>query len=446
MSSLLKLKNIVYRIALEGAELQSNNVVVNSIRRVFEREASAGFGIINNFAHSNRQASRNVPNSKTNVILIKPVGDHCNLRCSYCYETLRLNGSKEKTMSIEDIRTYLHNFLGENSDVSDIFLHGGEPMLAGKEFFKEFIEIIKEMGLYGKLVLGIQTNATLLDQEWVDFFKEHKFCIGISLDGDKEIHDKYRVDHKGRGSYDSVLKGIRLLQENGLEFGIISVVSTDIAALPDCARRILNHHISIGVKYVDIHPAFTPNDTSGTSAECNMSREQFSSFMTDLAYAWAQSSNPELRLRCMEDILQNLSENKSLSCYSAGLCTHILGIDPSGAVSPCTRPFHKKYIFGNAGKMTIGELENQESYKNFVAHEAEGQNLTHNCEWSELCGFGNCPHERFENGIQDPSGKHIFCSCHDGQMDIGFPGFYSNLYQVLKEYYHWLSEVKTSRI
>ena len=444
MTTLLDLKNVVHKIDKANAQQKRNNVVTQTIKRVFSREADLAFGIIDQFFHpSNVKTVNSKDQSKTKVVLIKPVGDHCNLRCSYCYETLRLNGAKEKTMSVADIRLYLKNFVGNHSDISDIFLHGGEPLLAGKEFFRAFIDIIKEMKLYGKLTLGVQTNATLIDQEWVDYFKEHKFNVGVSLDGDKEIHDMYRVDYKGRGSYNRVVEGIRLLQKNNIEFGVISVVSADVALIPNVAKRILNHHIELGIKYIDIHPAFTPDDTSGSSAECNMSRTQFTDFMTQLAYAWAQSNNPELRLRCMEDILQNLSENKSISCYAAGYCTSILGIDPSGAVSPCTRPFHKEYIFGNAGDLSINKLEDQPAYKKFVKDEMTGQQKTKDCQWSVLCGQGNCPHERFTNGKQDPKGNHIFCSCHDHEEpDNGFPGFYKNLYKVFSEFYAWQREVE----
>jgi len=448
MESIHDLREIFTKIAVTGARQGRSNVVTNTIKRVLDRESDAAFGVIDRFYHpadvSSVQRSKG---TNTKVILIKPVGDHCNLRCTYCYEIQRLTGSHEKVMSVEQIKQYLINFVGRGSDVSDIFLHGGEPLLAGKKFFQAFIDTLKELGFYGHLTLGVQTNATLLDQDWVDFFKEHKFNIGVSLDGDREFNDKYRIDHKGRGSYDRVMKGIRLLQQNDIDFGIISVVSTDIAKIPGSARRILNHHIDIGVKYVDIHPAFTPDDTSGSSAECNMSRQQYTDFMTELAYAWAQSSNPELRLRCMEDLLQNLSDVKSPSCYASGYCTSILGIDPSGAVSPCTRPFHEEYNFGNAGELKLSELEDQPAFKKFVADEQEGQNKASSRQWSVLCGSGNCPHERFTNGKQDPAGKHIFCSCHDqDDSTTGYPGFYKNFGKVLTEFHEWLLEAETVQL
>jgi radical SAM protein with 4Fe4S-binding SPASM domain len=137
----------------------------------------------------------------------------------------------------------------------------------------------------------------------------------------------------------------------------------------------------------------------------------------------------------MEDLLQNLSAVKSSSCYAAGLCTSIIGIDPSGAVSPCTRPFHSRYVFGNIGEMTLEELEQTQAYQQFVADEQHGQALTHQCEWADLCGYGNCPHERFSAGVQDPAGRHFFCSCRDvDASNSGYPGFYKRFHGLLQGY------------
>lgn len=444
MSSIHDLKGIVRDIYEAQLRNPKNNVVTNTVARAINREADFAFGAIQGMYHPSDVSISPRTRSNTQVLLMKPVGDHCNLKCEYCYEIQRLSGSHEKVMEIDQMRTYLTNFVGSHSDITDIFLHGGEPMLAGKAFFEAFVDCVKSLGLYGKLTLGVQTNGTLLDQEWVDFFREHEFSIGVSLDGDKAINDRFRVDHKGKGSYDQVMKGIRLLQQNDMAFGIISVVSGEFATQPGIARRILEHHVSIGAKFVDIHPAFTPQDTSGDSAECNMSRDQYTNFMTELAYAWAQSTNPDLRLRCIEDLIQNLTNEKSLSCFAGGFCTSIVGIDPSGAVSPCTRPFNDLYTFGNAGQMTVNELEEQPSYKKFVADEGYGQHITKHCEWSSLCGQGNCPHERFTDGKQDPAGKHIFCACHDQEdANNGYPGFYKNLHRVLQEFHEWQTEKVT---
>jgi uncharacterized protein len=436
MTSRVELQELFRQLSDEVARSDRKDAVSNTVRRVMEREADDAFAWIDQFYHPfDTGVVSKAGRTRTQVVLLKPVGDHCNLRCTYCYEIQRLQGSHKKVMSTALLRTYLENILRPGSAVSDIFIHGGEPLLAGLPFFQVLIDIIRELGLYGKLSLGVQTNATLLDDEWITFLKEHGFHLGISLDGDRAINDRYRIDHKGRGSYDRVLDGIRLLQQNDMEFGVISVVSTDTAREPGSAARILEHHVGLGLKYVDIHPAFTPEDTSGDSAECNLSREEYTRFMGELAEAWIQCSEPNVHLRCMEDLLQNLSAVKSSSCYAAGLCTSIIGIDPSGAVSPCTRPFHSRYVFGHIGEMTLEELEQTQAYQQFVADEQHGQALTHQCEWADLCGYGNCPHERFSAGVQDPAGRHFFCSCRDvDASNSGYPGFYKRFHGLLQGY------------
>jgi uncharacterized protein len=431
-----QLQSVFNKVAKNAAQFDVNDIVSKTVLRVVNREADAVFNQIDQFYSSEKnQVVTKIGSSKTRVLLIKPVGDHCNLRCTYCYETLRLTKSHEKAMQIAQIESYLKTFLDSDSEITDIFLHGGEPLLAGKEFFHAFIETLKKSQHYGKLTLGIQTNGTLLDNEWVEFLKLHDFRVGISLDGDEEINDKYRIDRKGRGSYREIIKGMELLKKYDIPFGIICVVSAETASVPGNAKRILDHFTSLGVQYVDVHPAFTPEDTSGDSAKDNLSIDLYCRFMTELTEAWSECESPNFRLRCIEDVFENLSSIKSSTCYAAGLCTNILGMDPSGNISPCTRPFHSKYNFGNAGINSLKELEQSNAFQQFVEDEKAGRLKTENCQWSSLCGHGGCPHERFTNGKQDPAGRHIFCSCSsESDYDRGFPGFYKNLTRILKNY------------
>lgn len=429
------LRQVFMELTKHAAKSKNNDIVSNTALRVINREAETVFNQMEYLFSDKESTIAKIGSSEAKVLLIKPVGDHCNLRCSYCYETLRLSMSKQKVMKMSQIEIYLNNFVGKDSGITDIFIHGGEPLLAGKEFFRTFIDVLKEKQLYDSLTLGVQTNGTLLDDEWVEFFKIHEFRIGISLDGDEEINDKYRIDHRGKGSYKNIIRGIDLLKKYDIPFGVICVVSAETALLPGSAKRILEHFNSLDIQFIDIHPAFTPEDTSGDASTANVGAALYSKFMTELTNAWVDFNNPEMRLRCIEDVFENLSNVKSSTCYAAGLCTKILGMDPSGDVSPCTRPFHKQYNFGNAGTTSLQELEQSKAFKKFVIDEKIGRSKTTDCQWSSLCGNGGCPHERFTNGKQDPAGRHIFCSCSESSGEqIGYPGFYKNLTRILIQY------------
>lgn len=423
------------RLTQYAAQSNCPDAVTTTLQRVLAREANVVFDEIRDLYQPEEARVARKQGSQTKVLLIKPVGDRCNLRCSYCYETLRLAESREKVMKVAKIEHYLATFVGKDSGVTDIFLHGGEPLLAGKSFFQSFIQVLQRMELYGKIALGVQTNATLLDDEWVAFFKQHHFRVGISLDGDESIHDRYRKDSKGQGSYQAVRKGMALLQQQDVPFGVICVVSAETAAVPGSAKRILEHFSSLGLQYIDIHPAFTPKDRSGGAAADNLSARLYTRFMTELAEAWLACKQPGLRLRCMEDIFENLSAVKSSTCYAGGLCTRIMGMDPSGNLSPCTRPFHSKYTFGNAGWSSLPEVEQEPAFQQFVTDEAAGRQRAADCPWSSLCGAGGCPHERFTDGRQDPAGRHIYCTCSMADAaETGYPGFYRQLSRLLNQY------------
>lgn len=365
------------------------------------------------------------------VLLLKPTGDSCNMACDYCYEALRQRESgKIDIMSIEEMRRCVANALAAPSQIREIYLHGGEPLLAGKDFFRAFVKAVRSARNGSAICIGVQTNGVLIDAEWIDIFRDGEMKIGVSLDGDSAINGMHRLNLGGRPTYQHVRQAIDMLHECGIEFGVIGVFSKEIALIQNAPEKILDHMHELHVTHFDIHPAFTPPETSGLASLHNVSPIQFSCFMTSLFDAWLNKERGGIVIRSFEDIFQQLSGVKSNVCYKSGQCVSIVGANQDGKIVPCTRPFDDKYFFGNILSTPIKGISSNMVFAEFEQAEMRGQEATAACEWRDFCGNGGCPHERFLEGKQSPAGKHIYCTCH-GEGTGGYPALFEHVLAVI---------------
>ena len=161
------------------------------------------------------------PDTRTFAVMAKVVGGHCNLRCRYCYyvEKPALLRQTHRVMPDEILEAYVRQNLQANGKDATVEFawHGGEPTLAGIGFFRKALDLEKRYGEGRKILNTLQTNATLLDDDWCAFFSENGFLLGVSVDGPERLHDVYRVGPEG-GSFRRAASGIGLLQKHGVEF------------------------------------------------------------------------------------------------------------------------------------------------------------------------------------------------------------------------------------
>ena len=150
---------------------------------------------------------------------------YCNLNCKYCYLPNRDDRSRTNPILLADVLRYLH-LSGYASPKMDIIWHAGEPLAAGLRFYKETMEHVSAANLPYSVIHNIQTNATLINDNWCSFFKDHDFKIGVSLDGPEFIHDHNRVFRSGKGSFALTMRGIQLLQSYGINPHLIAVVTS----------------------------------------------------------------------------------------------------------------------------------------------------------------------------------------------------------------------------
>ena len=181
--------------------------------------------------------------------IVKPVNGLCNLSCSYCYASGLKECVAENHMRVETLKSVIDFFCCEQ-DYIEFIWHGGEPLLIGLDFYRKAVEFQRYWKQKGKKIINfIQTNATLITPEWIHFFNEHNFLVGVSLDGPKEFHDQVRCYPSGKGSYDAVMRGISLLRQTEIFNGIICDISTVNHKFP---KEIFNFFIMENIKKLKI--------------------------------------------------------------------------------------------------------------------------------------------------------------------------------------------------
>ena len=162
-------------------------------------------------------------------VVAKPIGPLCNLNCEYCFylEKQALFSTDEKYRMPDNVlRAFVTNYItSQPTPVVEFVWQGGEPTLLGVDFFKRVVELQKPFEKRKTITNSLQTNGTLLDDKWCRFLKKHSFMVGISLDGPKEIHNRYRRDRKGNGSFDQAMRGLKLLQKHQVEYNVLACVA-----------------------------------------------------------------------------------------------------------------------------------------------------------------------------------------------------------------------------
>ncbi|NLB78983.1 MAG: anaerobic sulfatase-maturation protein, partial [Clostridiaceae bacterium] len=168
------------------------------------------------------------PFAKPMYVMLKPIGATCNLHCDYCYylEKAILYGGKNQLMSEELLERFIQQYIESQTMPQIMFTwHGGETLMRPLSFYKKAVELQKRYAGGRQIDNSIQTNGTLLNDEWCTFFRENNFLVGISIDGPQDFHDEYRRDKMGRPSFLRVMKGIQLLQKHGVEYNCMAVVN-----------------------------------------------------------------------------------------------------------------------------------------------------------------------------------------------------------------------------
>ncbi len=338
--------------------------------------------------------SEDCPDGPLLQALIKPVGDRCNLRCRYCFNN---NSAATPTMTPEVLEAIIAGSLALYPAGVSFAFHGGEALLAGRDFFRLALELQARHARPGQIVRNrVQTNATLLDRDWAELFAAHSIGVGVSLDGPAAVHDANRVDAAGRGSMDRVVAGIRAAQAAGLEVGAISVVTCP-PLLP--AHELARAVTGLGISRWRVNPCRHPD-----TVPC------YGPYVQDL-YDWWGEAGCAARIAILDETLGVALGYRPTTCWTTGGCPHLIGFDPDGTVSPCCEmSVDPRFWFGNLRDADLGELLGGARAREFWAQRDLGDRACQDCAWTDYCG-GGCTFHRLQ-AAGTPAGQDYLCDAY----------------------------------
>jgi uncharacterized protein len=321
------------------------------------------------------------------TVIIK-VTHRCNLRCTYC-------GQYRQSKDIIPFRVVAHTIskVFQQPDLESVTFvwHGGEPLFAGQDFFKKALFLEEKCNSRGIAISNsLQTNGTMLTDEWAKYLKEAGFNVGLSIDGPKELHNKHRRYLNNKNSFSKVLDALRLLQNHGIPYGVLSVVNKD--TLEVGSKKMFEFMLENKIKtfsFLQERPNYISSQGAINPA---ITLRDFNKFVAEVFDLWYNKDDPDLHVREFSSILQTFFGGQSNVCIYGGDCFgNIVCIDTDGAVYHCDRYMDdEEYKLGNILVNDFSEIRGSAKVKKLQLQNTQRVTEHKKCKWLTTCR-GGCP-------------------------------------------------------
>ena len=343
-------------------------------------------------------------------LLIKPASALCNLDCAYCFyldrEADPYSALPSRKMTMATLERLVDSYLFYSYPNSVFAFQGGEPTLAGPEFFEKLVEFEQRYGRNGQSVSNaMQTNGILIDDRWCRIFKEYNWLVGISIDGPQALHDLYRVNKGGEPTWKKVMASIELMKKRGVEFNVLCVVSQ---ANVDKAREVYRFFRGIGIDYLQYIP-LSEFDASGQRQPFTITPGQYGRFLNETFELWWPERR-KVRIRHFDNIAEALAGQRPGNCTMHESCDSYAVVEYNGDVYPCDFFVESDWKLGNINQDTWPEIARRQLRFQFAAKKAIPHPECQACEWVELC-HGGCPKHR-RDPRRDFSDLDYFCESY----------------------------------
>ena len=344
-------------------------------------------------------------------VMLKPRGAVCNLDCAYCFyrdkEALYADGAR-LVMSGEVLESFTRQYIAAQRVPEVTFAwQGGEPTLRGLEFFRKAVALQLKHARPGMTIANaLQTNGVLLDDEWGRFLKEHGVLVGLSLDGPRELHDAWRVDKRGKPTFDRVLRALRLLQRHGVEFNVLCVVSR---ANGDHPREVYRFLKAEGVEFIQLIPAVERTPGGGTTP-WTVGAEQWGEFLCGVFDEWVRRDVGRVYVQCFDVALEAWAGIRPSFCVHAPTCGNCLALEHNGDLFACDHYVTPEHFLGNVRETPLIDLVAAPFQRAFGRDKRD--RLPRQCRECPLrfaCN-GGCPKDRFIRTLDGEAGLNYLCA------------------------------------
>lgn len=354
--------------------------------------------------------------------LIKPASSLCNLRCRYCFYADEAQNREQQSMghmSETTARTLIEEgfrWIEPGGAVSFAF-QGGEPTIAGLPFFEAFAAMARRSCPDGvKLSFSIQTNGTLLDETWAEFFRREGFLVGVSLDGFKDQHNLYRLDAQGGETWNRVVKAAAMLQKHRVEVNALCVVTGQCAKRPERTYRELK---KLGFDYLQFIACLDPIGEQRGGQPFSLTPSAYGKFLCQLFDLWYQDweRGQYHSVRLFDDYIHVLLGDNASTCATCGNCGAYFVVEGDGSVYPCDFFALDQWCLGKLGERTLPEMAADERAAAFLQWGKEKPEECAACRWRDVCS-GGCKND----WIQTADGSHnYYCKAFRMLLDYAMP-------------------------
>lgn len=335
-------------------------------------------------------------------LLIKPASSLCNLRCKYCfYHSIAENRMTESygIMDDETLELLVKKTLNFSDHSCSFAFQGGEPTLAGLDFFRKLIKLEKKYNRKNIAITNsIQTNGIVIDDEWARFLAENKFLVGLSLDGPKNIHDTNRCDHNGKDTFNNVMNTVNLFKKYDIEYNILFVVDALVARH---VNKVYNFYKKNDFRFLQFIPCLDPLGEEPGKYPHSLTPERFTYFLKNLFDKWYEDfmNNNYISIRYFDNLVGMIMGYPPEACGMSGVCNCQFVVESDGGVYPCDFYVIDRYYLGNLKDKGFEELKYSEPGKRFIEESKHVDPACKECEYFQICR-GGCRRTRepFVNG------------------------------------------------
>jgi uncharacterized protein len=345
-------------------------------------------------------------------IFVKPAGARCNLRCNYCYylgKSSLYSGKHKVIMDADTLEKYVIQHVEASTEsIINFSWHGGEPLLAGIGFFRNVLLLQDKHKPEGsEIINGIQTNGTLLNDEWCLFLSENKFIIGISLDGPGELHNEFRRTNDDRGTFRKVILGYELLKQYGITPEILCVVNSLNVNYP---LVVYNFFKELGARYITFLPLVEPYEESPSGASKNsVPAIEFGRFLSSIFDEWVEKDIGEIKIQIFEEAARTAFNQEHTLCIFKEKCGGVPVVEHTGDFYSCDHYVNPSHMLGNIRDHSLTYFLDSKEQKAFgLAKSLTLPQYCKVCNVRSMCN-GECPKNRFITAPDGEPGLNYLC-------------------------------------
>ena len=364
------------------------------------------------------------PFAKPLYVMLKPAGAHCNLACKYCYylEKNKLYPTAQRhLMSNEMLEQFTREYIEAQTMNQVLFTwHGGEPLLRSIDFYRKALSLQQKYAGGRRIDNVIQTNGTLLTDEWCEFFAQNHWLVGISIDGPQPDHDHYRLTAAGKPSWKKVMQGIKLLKKHGVEWNAMAVVNADNANHPLEFYRFFKENGCQFLQFTPIVERLTRHEDGRTLAsladkdeislsEASVTPEQWGYFLCAIFDEWVRKDVGKIFVEIFDCTLANWMGISPGICAYSKECGHAGVMEHNGDVYSCDHFVFPEYKLGNIRDHSLIDMLYGEQQQEFsrLKHSSLPRQCKE-CDMEFAC-HGECPKNRFMKDKYGDSGLNYLC-------------------------------------